>query len=346
MKTLCIASPEGQVGKTAVCSGIAKKLQSDGKRVGYFKPVSVTRDGISSGLGDCEFLNEVLELGKPAHELCPVVIGRNELAAAAKRLSDITKKVQEAYREASTDMDVMVIEGPAGLARGSVTTALLGAILDAIPAKLVVVLEYLGRPLQPEFDAMDPDIRRRVVGAVINGVPSNRMATKQQLVAGIDVPVFGILPQDRTLMGLSVQEVSQAAGAGQVTLADGGGELVENVMVGAAVLDHGPLYFGRKTNKAVLVRGERPDMQLAALETPTKVLVLTGGVKPIDQVAKQARRRKVPIVVTQRDTESALASVAEATQVAAFTHRQKLAKLDEILAGNFDFKALYKAIGI
>ena len=348
MIALCVASPEGQVGKTALCSAIGRRLQNEGKKVGYFKPVTVRPDGASDKetYRDCDFLNEVLELARPPETLCPVVVSQKELAAVGKGKAEMAKKVQESYKELSRDKDVMVIEGPAGLRKDSPSAELLAEILAAIPAKLMVVLQYSESPLKAELDAMDRTLKSKMIGVIINGVPSNRMALKGQLASGLDTTVFGVVPQDRSLMGLSVKEIVEVLKAQEVTSGDGVSELVENVMVGAAVLDHGPTYFGRKSNKAVLVRGERPDMQLAALETATKVLVLTGGVRPIDQVLKQARRRKVPVVITQQDTLGALNLVSDAVQRAQFSHKQKLNRLDELLAQSLDFKGLYKALGL
>ena len=51
-------------------------------------------------------------------------------------------------------------------------------------------------------------------------------------------------------------------------------------MLGAMVVDSGLDYFGRKSNKAAIIQQDRPDMQLAALETPTSCLVLSGSSQP------------------------------------------------------------------
>src|SRR3989304_8858622 len=99
MIALCVASPEGQVGKTALCSAIGRRLQNEGKKVGYFKPVTVRPDGASDKetYRDCYFLNEVLELTRPPETLCPVVVSQKELAAVGKGKAEMGKKVQEAY---------------------------------------------------------------------------------------------------------------------------------------------------------------------------------------------------------------------------------------------------------
>ncbi len=89
-------------------------------------------------------------------------------------------------------------------------------------------------------------------------------------------------------------------------------ELIESLMVGALSVDSGLDYFGRRTNKAVITRGDRPDIQLAALETSTKCLVLTGNVVPMAIVLNRAKEKGVPIIVVKQDTISTLKRLEEA----------------------------------
>ena len=89
-------------------------------------------------------------------------------------------------------------------------------------------------------------------------------------------------------------------------------ELVENIMVGALSVDSGLDYFGRKTNKAVITRGDRPDLQMAALETSTKCLVLTSDIGPMPIILHRAKEKGVPIIAVKGDTMSVLKRIEEA----------------------------------
>jgi BioD-like phosphotransacetylase family protein len=60
--------------------------------------------------------------------------------------------------------------------------------------------------------------------------------------------------------------------------------------------------FRRIPRKAVITGGHRADIQLAALETDTRCLVLTGGVWPNEIILARAREKDVPILVVQEDT--------------------------------------------
>ena len=88
-------------------------------------------------------------------------------------------------------------------------------------------------------------------------------------------------------------------------------ELVEHLMVGAMCVDPAPSYFKIKSNKAVITRGDRADIQLGALETSTKCLILTGGIKPTPSVMQLANENNVPVILVAKDTPATLADLEE-----------------------------------
>ena len=96
---------------------------------------------------------------------------------------------------------------------------------------------------------------------------------------------------------------------------------------------------------AVLVRGDRPDIQLAALQTGTvRALILTGGVRPIEYVYHEAERLGTPVVVVPTDTYQAAAKLEAAVGQARFDHPDKLARYQELAEGRLDFAALDAAL--
>ena len=124
------------------------------------------------------------------------------------------------------------------------------------------------------------------------------------------------------------------------------GELVENIMVGAMCIDPGPLYFGRKANKAVVTRGDRPDIQMAALETPTRCIVLSGGTQPMPVVRRRADLKKVALVSVPTDTLSTVAKIEEVFSSARFRQPRKLVTFDLLIRKSLDLDALKQELGI
>ncbi|MFA4835446.1 MAG: DRTGG domain-containing protein [Dehalococcoidia bacterium] len=95
-------------------------------------------------------------------------------------------------------------------------------------------------------------------------------------------------------------------------------ELVESLMVGAMCIDPAPVYFNLRSNKAVITRGDRADIQLGALATSTKCLILTGGAKPLPVVLQLAREKQVPMITVKTDTTATLSELEKGlSQVSA-----------------------------
>ena len=90
----------------------------------------------------------------------------------------------------------------------------------------------------------------------------------------------------------------------------------------------------------MIVRAERPDIQMACLMEDTKCLVLTGGSEPSDYVKAEALERDVPLIsVTGNtlDTAEALAGVLERATPYSQT---KVERFGQFMRQNLDMEAL------
>jgi BioD-like phosphotransacetylase family protein len=338
LAALYVTSLQAGVGKTAVCAGLGRHLQGDGKKVSFFKPMVAdiqSREAVDS---DAEFIRHVLALREPVGDLCPVIGGQGEL----------TEGIKQAYAAVSQSKDVVIVEGvwrqrPAGKLVGAAYE-----VVKALDAKVIIVEPYSRELSQAKLLNKYKDFGEYLLGLVVNKVPRSRIEQVQEQLSfqtsGVDI--MGVLPEDRVLLGLTVGEVAEHIRGEILNDAEKSGELVENFMLGAMIVDPGPDYFGRKANKAVVVRGERPDMQLAALETPTKCLVLSGGVSPTYPVLSSARDKGIPIILTKGDSVSVVNSVELALGKPRFNQESKLPRLIEIMEQQFDFQALYKGLGL
>jgi BioD-like phosphotransacetylase family protein len=102
-----------------------------------------------------------------------------------------------------------------------------------------------------------------------------------------------------SIKAITVGELAESVGGKIISHPEKSGELVENYMLGALTVDSGLDYFNRKKNKAAIIRQERLDMQLAALETSTTCLVLSGEENtPAYRVRQKAASHGIPIITT------------------------------------------------
>jgi hypothetical protein len=80
-------------------------------------------------------------------------------------------------------------------------------------------------------------------------------------------------------------------------------------------------------------------MQLAALETPTTCLVLSGSNQPpIYNVRHKAARKGVPIILSESNINDIVTNIEDSLLKTRLNQEKKLAKLGEIVKQNLDMK--------
>ena len=331
MAALYVTSPYAGAGKTAVCAGLGRHLQNDGKKVGFFKPLVAEIKSPEAIDSDAQFMKRVLALQEPVASLCPVIGGEG----------DVAKKINEAYARISRGKDVVIVEGVWRQRPGGKPIEASYPVVETLDARVIIVEPYSEKPSAAMLSYRD--FGKYLLGVVVNKAPRSRLSA--QLDRG-GVDVLGVLPEDRVLLSLTVGELAEHLRGEILNSADKSSALVESFMLGAMSVDSGLDYFGRKDSKAVVVRGERPDMQLAALETSTRCLVLSGGVAPSPAVLRKAEDKGVPIILTRGDIVSTVNGIELALGKTRFNQEEKLPRLGEIMEEQFNFKALYKGLGL
>ena len=327
MVALYVTSLDKAAGKTALCAGIGKYWLDSGRKVGYLKPVTdEAKSQAPAGANhDVSFMKRILALEASEDLLCPAL-----------------GKLREAYAQVSRGKDVVLVEGTLDIA--------ISGMLEVLDARVIMVAGYsTGLPVGELIDS-GKKFGQRLLGVVINKVPEKRLdqvsneVSAQLAEAGITF--LGLLPEDRALSGLTVGELAEHLQAEVLNTPEEPVELVENFMLGALGVDSGLEYFGRKTNKAVVTRGERPDQQLAALETPTSCLVLTGNTAPSEIVLHRAEEKAVPIIVAREDTSATVASIEAALSQVRFNQEKKLPIITEMIKQRLNLEALSQGLGL
>ena len=105
-------------------------------------------------------------------------------------------------------------------------------------------------------------------------------------------------------------------------------------------------YFRKLPNKAVITGAHRADIQLAAMETSTKCIVLTGGLSTNDVVVGRAQMKGIPIVSVSDDTFTTIDKIESAMGKTRIREKGKIARAKEIIDLEFDVKRLLKSLKI
>jgi uncharacterized protein len=324
MAVLYVASDRSGAGKTALSASLASILAEDGMSVGVVKPLAGPDDTDVSAYADLLGASQASPpLTVPADGISPA----------------IADAVQQSCAATGDGKNVLIVEGASDLSQQD-----HAKLADALDAVVVVVAGFTTDMNADSLSGWSEQMGDRLLGFLINGITryQDRDVTMGLLtdMEAKGLKSLGTLPEDRRLLGVTVSQVAEHLNgkylAGEA-LTDG---LVEHFMVGGMGLDSGLEYFGLHDNKATIVRGDRPDIQMSSLQTPTTCMVLTEGKGPTEYVLNEAELENVPIVVTDSDTLTTMKALNGVQNQARFNHPAKLARFSELLRRHADLDTI------
>lgn len=355
MKVLYITSIEHFSGKTAICLGIGKRLQAEGYTVGYLKPLS-TQPWQFAGHTvdeDAPFVKNVLALDTAPWEISPVVITPQLFTdwLRGDPECDAEERVRAAFDQAAQGKDVMLIEGGASLYEGCTICLSASQVAETLDAQALIVVKFHTRlRLTDSILAAQNRLGGRLLGAVLNRVPEEEIEFINQVAVPFlgerGIPVLGVLPERPALAAISVGELVQVLDATILTGEDRLDSLVETLTVGAMTAEAALARLRRYQNKAVITGGDRTDIQLAALETSTVCLILTGNLRPNSSVVKRASEIDVAILLVPDNTMEAIEAIERVFGKTRLGHPEKLARFEALMADHMDYKKLFALLGI
>ncbi len=353
--SLYVTSIQSFSGKTAICLGLGRRMQADGYKVGYFKPLGTLPRQVGAGLyadEDALFAQQVLNLSEPPEVLAPVCLTPQLLEAELTGSHhDLTSNIIEAYNTVRQDKDVLVLEGGASLREGYAVGLATPKVAKMLGAPALVVVKYES-DVRLVDDALSAQGRLgdQLVGVVINHVPAENMRFAREVAAPAleqhRINVFGVLPEEAQLLATSIAEIARAAAGQFLCHEDKRDELVENLTVGAMGVEEARARLRQIASKAVITGGDRNDMIEAALDTFARLIILTGGLRPSPAVLQRAQDLGVPIVLVPYDTLQTVKRIEQFFGKSRLAQRAKLARLVALLGQHLDFQRLYQRIGL
>lgn len=356
MRALYITSVEAYSGKTAVCLALGKQLQADGYQVGYIKPVSTqpwrTPEGILAD-EDAAFVKSNLELDMEVSRLSPVIVTptslREHLKGAVRH--DLLQVIQKAAQQASEGKQALLLEGGANLRQGYSIGLSNLRVADFLGAPALVIVKYRGE-MELVDDALTAQFRLgdQLLGVILNQVGDQQMPFVEDYATPFledqGIRVLGVLPLRPRLAALSVKELVDLMEAEILTETYDPNRLVETFTVGAMTADKALSRFRRYQNKAVITGGDRTDIQLAALETSTAALILTGNLRPSPLIIQQADSLGVVILLVKDNTMETVEIVERAYGKTRLGQPEKLDAFRALMAQNVDLGAIYESLGL
>jgi len=348
--TLLVTSTEEGIGKTAITLALATRAREAGHDVGYMKPkgtrlqsaVGKTRDQ------DPMLARELLDLDTEIHEMEPIVYSPTFIQEAIRGREDseeLRERVADSAAVCAEGTDLLLVEGSDSLSTGSIVGLTDADIAELLDARVLLVSDYATPSDTDEILAAARSLGDRLAGVLFNGITD---ATVDELaddvvpfLEGEGAPVHGILPRDRSLAGVTVDDLARSLGADVLTAEADTDVHIERFSVGAMSGSSALDRFRRTRDAVVVTGGDRSEVQTAALEASgVKALLLTGGFQPASAVVGRAAERNVPILSVQSDTRTTIDRVEEVLRTGRTRNEATVDRMRELLDDGVDVSEL------
>ncbi len=351
-KYLLIGSTEAYSGKSATILGMTHQLKEKGIAVAYGKPLGtcVSGNSIEFVEEDVHFIAQALDLSERQVRSPLLFLDRETVS---KRLQgedslDYSQSLQQYVQQAEGDL--VLLEGPGTLWEGSLFNLSAGQIARVVDASILLVVRYHSLLLADSLVGAKQFLGDRLLGVLINDIPAEELESTQTSIKpfleGQGIAVLGMLPRSNLLRSVSVRELSEQLEAKVLCRPDRLDLMVESLTIGAMNVNSALEYFRQRENMAVVTGGDRTDLQLAALETSTQCLILTGHVPPRSLILNRAEDLEVPILSVDLDTLTTVEIVDQAFGKVRLQEPIKVQCIQQLMKEYFDIDRLMNKLGL
>ena len=351
-KYLLVGSPEAYSGKSAIILGMANRLKEKGLDIAYGKPIGTCLDQTQANLAeaDIQFIAETLEL--PPTRVLPMLLPLDQKTIAQRLLgtdqTDYTQHLQNYLQSAWGDL--VLLEGAGTLEEGRLFDLSMPQMVQTIDAAVVLVCRFHSELIVDELLVAQEKLGDRLIGVLINDIPHDRMdGVNTQIKPFLEkqgIEVLALLPRNDLLRSVSVAELVHQLEAEVLCRADRLDLMVETLKIGAMNVNSALGYFRKGRNMAIITGGDRTDIQLAALETSTQCLILTGHIPPSSTILSRAEDLEIPILSVDLDTLTTVEIVDRAFGQVRLHEPIKVQAVCQMMAKHFDVDRLLTKLGL
>lgn len=353
MVALYVTSIGRFTGKDLIAMGLIDRLRRDGFNVGYFKPIGHFPIKVDDTVTDkgAWLIYRLFGLADPIECLCPVVVTRDLMMQNyEKDIAGLQVKIEEAFRSMSEQKDIVVMSCDNNVSEGS-SFGLSGfQVIALLDAHALFVERYEGDFSVDFLLELKKIMKGPMMGVFFNKVEAADLEELEQYVSPFlqrkEMELFGSLPMDTLLGSVAVRDLVDHLGGDVVCGKDKLDALVDHFLVGGMQVDKFITYLLKSPDSAVIVGGDRTDIQLVAVENGVKGLILSGNLYPNDIITARAEAKGVPIIVLRDDTYTVAKNVEAMVGRFSLQDREKIDHGIKLVEKAFDFEKLYNRLNL
>jgi BioD-like phosphotransacetylase family protein len=213
-------------------------------------------------------------------------------------------------------------------------------LAEASNSKILLVADSIEKAQKAK-----EELGEHLAGIIYNNISRHRIDSARPSSGD---GILSVIPENRHMVSSTVDQYVKHLKGKYIYESDKKNELVLNVLIGGIVLDWSVLYYKSQENVLALIRGDRPDLQLGALQAGGNVkgIVLTKGIEPIEYVTYEAKKLQIPLILVDYNTHEAADKISGIVSKSKFDHVEKLESCLSHFASNLSQRAVDKAMDL
>lgn len=354
MAGIYIGSTSGYSGKNMIVMGLGQKFQKEGFKTGYMKPVGampMEKDGVL-GDEDAYFVQDVLGISEDPRLVTPAVVTHDFKVNALKdgTCGVTMEDIAAAYKTISAKHQVTLVAGSGSMYSGKYCGLDGISVVKTLGLKAVIIdrfskeIDYDGLAVHKE------ELGDHLLGVVLNDIPPQFVDEVEEMIrpflARRGVHVLGVIPKDPLMSAIKVADLADRLGGKVISAHAKADRVVESFLIGTMQVENFMTHFRKNKHSAVIVGGDRSDVQLVALEGDCPCLILTGNLYPNDIILTRSEVLETPIIIVREDTFSVAKKMENILSRHKLRDAVKIKQGADLVAANLDFRHIRAGLGL
>ncbi len=354
MKAIYIGSTTGFAGKNLITLALGNYFQKQNYQLGYFKPVGAMPKVIKDKLWDEDaYLSlDFFGLKEEPEVVTPVLITRDfKIKSYQGECYHYLDTIKESFTKISKDKDIVLIGGSGSFLYSGKYCGLDGINISSLLKARVILVDRFKNELNYDYLLAAKEVLGdNLLGVVLNDIPDYYWKETEEFIIPLlernEVRVLGAIPSDPLLKSITVQELADKLGGKIISMRSKGDRVVKNFLIGTMQLENFLTHFRKNRDAAIIVGGDRSDVQLVALEGNSPCLILTGNLYPNDIILTRSEVLGIPIIVVRDDTFTVARKVETILFRSKLREPIKLSQACKLVQSCLDLKSLESSLGL